>query len=202
MPLSDLTTEQQEAFRARLALAGIDPADVVARIGPDTHQGPVVLSADPERSTIKPHALRVRDVDQMKQLAGNQDEHYESGLMVEHHTIPEAWPADQNHLTRATMEPEQRNTVHHAHLVWLYGNSASVSSYRDIINKVEYPRVVPVFAAEELEITAANSPFVVEGDSGHVYGIVTIYAGGSIKFEGNVDFNAQRMIQSDAAGPS
>lgn len=201
MPLSDLTPELQDAFRARLALVGIDPQTVVKRIGPDTHQGPVVLSANPRESAIKPHIVEVQDVDQMKELAGNKDEHYENGLMQEHHTVPEPWPDHLNDLTDATMGPEHRSAVHHAHLVYLYGNSAKVDSYRDIINQTEYPRTVPVFAAEELVVTAANSPYVITCESGHVYGIVTIYDGGSIQFEGNVDFSCQKMVQSDLPGP-
>lgn len=201
MPLSDLTPEQREAFRARLALVGIDPDTVVERIGPDTHQGPVILSADPDQSAIRPHMFALQDVDQMKELAGNKNEHYENGLMVEHHTVPEPWPAEWNDLTDEAMGPEHRNAIHHAHLVYLYGHSGRVSSYRDIINSTEYPRVVPIFAAVDLTITAANSPYVITSESGHVYGTVTIYKGGSIQIEGNVDMNCQKMVQSDLPGP-
>lgn len=201
MPLSDLTPDQQEAFRARLELVGIDPETVVKRIGPDTHQGPVILSANPAESAIKPHMFEVQDVDQMKELAGNKDEHYENGLMAEHHAVPEPWPDHQNDLTDATMGPEHRNAVHQAHLVYLYGNSTSVASYKDIITRTEYPRMVPVFAAEELVVTAANSPYMITCESGHVYGIVTIYDGGSIQFDGDVDFSCQKMVQSDRTGP-
>jgi hypothetical protein len=202
MPLSDLTPEQQEAFRARLALAGIDPATVVKRIGPDTHQGPVVLSVNPAESAIKPHMLEIRDVDQMKELAGNKDEHYTNGLMEEHHSVPGGWPEAQNAMSDDDMGPEHRDDIHQAHQVYVYGNSARVASYKDIINKLEYPRTVPVFAAEELEITAENSPFLIKpNESGNVYGIVTIYDGGSIQFEGNVDFQCQKLVQSDLAGP-
>src|SRR5205807_2176408 len=103
-----------------------------------------------------PHMLTIHHVDEMKELAGNKDELYESGLMQEHHEVPDAWPDDQNQLTADMMGPEQRNTVHHAHLVYLYGNSASVNSYMAIINAVEYPRTLPVFAAEDLVITTKN----------------------------------------------
>lgn len=201
MPLSDLSPEQQAAFRDRLALAGIDPTTVVKRIGPDTHQGPVVLSTDPDESAITPHLLEIQDVDQMKLLAGNRDEHYENGLMDEHHAVPDEWPDHLTALEHHEMEPEHRNAIHHAHQVYLYGNSAKVDSYRDVINKVEYPRTVAVFAAEELEVTAENSPYHITCESGHVYGIVTIYAGGTIAFDGDVDVNIQRLVQSDLPGP-
>jgi hypothetical protein len=201
MPLSDLTPEQQEGFRARLARAGIDPASVVKRIGPDTHQGPVVLSANPDESAIKPHLLEIRDVDEMKELAGNTDEHYENGLMDEHHVIPDEWPENLNDLDHTSMGPEHRDAVHHAHQVYLYGNSARVASYREIINRTEYPRTVPVFAAEEIVVAASNSPYHIKVESGHIYGIVTIYAGGVIAFDGNVEFSCQKMVQSDLPGP-
>lgn len=201
MPLSDLTESQQATYRARLAQAGIDPGDVVAYVGPDTHPGQLRASLDPEESTIRPHLMQVRDVDELKALAGIPDAHYEGGLMEEHHRVPEAWPPDRTDVTPESLDPEERNAIHHAHLVWLYGNSARVDTYKDAINAVEYPRTIPVFAAEELVITATNSPYVITSESGHVYGLVTIYAGGSIQFEGNVDFSCQRMVKSDDPGP-
>lgn len=201
MPLSDLTDSQRAAFRARLAQAGIEPADVVPLVGPDTHPGQLVASPDPEASTIRPHMLTVEDVDTLKQLAGIPDSHYASGLMEEHHRIPEEWPSERRQLTRAQASAEELAEIHHAHLVWLYGNSSRVDSYRDVINAMDYPKLIPVFAAEELVITAANSPYVITAESGHIYGLVSIYAGGSIKFEGNVDFHCQKMVKSDAPGP-
>lgn len=203
MPFSELTDEQQAAFRARLALAGIDPDGVVKHVGPDTHSGQLTASADPARSTIPPHTLTVHDVDTLKQLHGNPDEHYESGLMEEHHAIPSPWPQELAGLTRETATGRQRRQVHDAHRVWLYGNSANVQSYKDAINALEYPRQIPVFAAEDLVITAENSPYVIEAsESGHIYGTVTIYNGGSIAFQGSVDFSCQQLVQSDASGPT
>lgn len=201
MPFSDLTDSQQTAFRARLAQAGIDPGDVAAYVGPDTHPGQLRASLDPAESTIRPHLLQVHDVDELKELAGIPDAHYENGLMQEHHRIPEEWPQDRGEVTLQSLTAPERNAIHQAHLVWLYGNSARVATYKDVINATEYPRTIPVFAAEELVITASNSPFVITTESGHVYGLVTIYAGGSILFEGNVDFSCQRMVKTDDSGP-
>ena len=202
MPLSDLPDEQQAAFRARLAQAGIDPADVVAYVGPDTHPGQLRASAEPGQSTITAHLMEVATVDELKVMTGIPDEHYTSGRMQEHHRIPEPWPSDRMLTSARDATPQQRNEIHHAQLVWLYGNSARVESYRDVINATDYPKTLPVFAAEELVITAENSPYVITGDSGHIYGLVTIYAGGSIAFEGNVDFDCQRMVKSDEPGPA
>lgn len=202
MPFSDLSQEQKDAFYARLDFVGIDPANVVDHIGPDTHQGPVVLSADPSTSAIVPHIRRVETVDEMKAATGNLDEHYDTGLLPVHHAIPEPWPDDRGDVDEDSLNPDDRAAIHHAHQVWLYGDSKSVQSYRDVINALEYPLDVPVFAALELNITAANSPFVIDAqNSGHVYGVVTIYDGGSIEFRGNVDLNCQRMVQSDQTGP-
>ncbi len=201
MPLRDLTDAQQEAFRSRLALAGIDPADVPSLVGPDTHPGQLVASPDPAESTIAPHMMVVPDVESLKALAGMPDSHYESGLMEEHHRIPDEWPRERNDVTAETASAQDLEQIHHAHLVWLYGNSSRVESYREAINAVEYPRSIPVFAAEELVITAANSPYLITAESGHVYGLVLIYAGGSINFQGNVDFSCQKMVKSDAPGP-
>lgn len=201
MPLHDLTDEQQAAFRARLAQSGIDPADVLPYVGPDSHPGQLIASPDPAQSTIAPHFMHVTSVGELKRLTGIPDEHYASGYLQEHHETPEEWPADRVLSGRADCSPADLAAIHHAHIVWLYGNSARVSSYEDAINAVEYPRDIPIFAAEELVITAANSPYLITAESGHSYGLVTIYAGGSIQFEGNVDFNCQRMVKSDEPGP-
>ncbi len=162
-----------------------------------------MLSADAAVSAIPPHMKRIENVDEMKAVTGNQDAHYETGLLAEHHTIPSPWPEDRTEVDEDELTPEERATIHHAHLVWLYGNSKSVSSYRDVINALEYPRDIPVFAALDVDITAANSPYVIDADdSGHIYGTVTIYDGGSIQFNGNVDLNCQQMVQSDQSGPA
>ena len=86
--------------------------------------------------------------------------------------------------------------------MWLYGNSTSVDWYHDMIDSMEFLHDIPVFAALDVNITAADSQYVIDADdSGHIYGTVTIYAGGSIEFKGNVDLNCQQMIQSDLPGP-
>lgn len=202
MAFADLTPEQQQAFHDRLALAGIDPATVAKHVGPSTHAGQLHASSNPDESTIKPHTLRVKDVDTLKSLAGNPDEHYELGLIEEHHEIPEPWPQERSDLRRQDADLADRVRIHQAHIVWMYGNSKHVQSYRDVINSVEYPKEIPVFAAEELVITKDNSPYVISpAESGHIYGEVTIYDGGSIEFQGFVDFNCQKMVKSDLAGP-
>lgn len=163
----------------------------------------MIVSADPgDDSAIRPHMMRVANVRDLKAMHGNADEQYEQGLMAEHHEIPDEWPAEKNDLRRQTISPEDRAAVHAAHQVFLYGNSKHVASYEDVINNVEYPKVIPVFAAQSLSITAANSPYVIKPpESGHIFGVVTIYAGGSIALEGTADFHCQKLVQSDAAGP-
>src|SRR4051794_23923467 len=116
MPLSDLTDEQQAAFRARLAQSGIDPGDVVAYVGPDTHPGQLVASPDPARSTIPPHVMHVANVDELKALTGIPDAHYETGVMEEHHETPEQWPADRVLTGKADCSPADLAAIHHAHV--------------------------------------------------------------------------------------
>lgn len=201
MSFSDLSADQQEAFRARLALAGIDPRSVPALIGPDTHAGQLVASMNPRESTFKAHPLVVDDVERLKGLVGVPDADYEAGLMVDHHPVPDPWPETRD-ITREELTREERHQVHQAHLNYLFGNSARVSSYRQMINSVEYPRTIPVYAAQDVVITKENSPFrIADPESGHVYGVVTIYAGGSIQFEGHADFNCQQLVKSDEPGP-
>ena len=198
MPLSDLTPEQQKAFQDRLKELRMDPAKVLKKITPETHKGPVVLSADPKKSSVPPHMVTVTSLDEVKRLAGNADEDYEKGVMEHHHADLPEWSASMNDKDPSELKPEENRRIEAAEHGYLYGHSKRFASYKTIIEKHKYPAEFAVFAAEDVCVDASNSPFKITAESGHNYGTFTICEGGSIEFEANVSMTVQKFVKSTA----
>jgi hypothetical protein len=197
MPLSDLSPQQQQAFADGLKELGMDPSQVIPAINSKTHPGPVTLSPDPSESTIKPIMVTIKNVDEAKRLAGNKDSDYTNGLMEEHHAPLPAWPQHKNTLDAVQLSADENNLIKKAHTAYIYGNSANVHSYKDIIDKHNYPAQVACFAVEDICVDSTNSPFKI-GPAGLTCGTLTICEGGSIQFTGNATVNCQKMVKSDA----
>lgn len=198
MPLSELAQEQQEAFHERLRELRLDPSKVVKKITPETHRGPVVLSADPRISSVPPTIVTVVSLDEVKRIAGNSDEHYEKGLMADHHEALPPWPAEKNHMDPSQLTAEENNLINAAEMGYIYGNSKNFSSYKTIIEKHKYPARFAVFAAEDVCIDSTNTPLIITSESAHNYGTVTICQGAQIVFEANATMSVQKMIKSTA----
>lgn len=198
MPLSDLTQEQQDAFHQRLKELRIDPSQVVPKITPATHPGPVTLSADPAKSTIPPHIVTLTSIDEVKRLAGNADADFESGAMARHHEPLPEWPAELNGRAPSELAAEHNRRIGAAEIGYIYGYSKDFESYKTIIEQHKFPVDFAVFAAEDVCIDATNSPFIIGSDSGHNYGTMTICEGGYLKFEANATLTVQKMVRSSA----
>ena len=199
MAFSDLSSEQQKAFQVRLDEMGLSADDVAPRIGPDVSTGPTILSADPKESAIAPNVFTFENLAQMKQLIGNPDSDYESGIMDLHHeTVPD-WPKDDNALAEEQLIPDQRKLIDYALNAYLFGYSKNYESYRAIIEKTMFPMRFLVFAAEDVCLDATNSPLVIKKGSGLNFGTLTICEGGSISFEEDAVVTVQKMTKTDAA---
>ena len=198
MPLSDLTPEQQQAFHDRLKELRMDPSKVLKEITPQTHKGPLVLSADPKKSSVPPHIVTVASLDEVKRLAGNPDEDYENGIMEHHHEALPEWSAEMNDKDPSELKAEENRRIEAAEHGYLYGHSKRFASYKPIIEKHKYPAQFAVFAAEDVCVDASNSPFLIKAESGHNYGTFTVCEGGSIQFEANAVITVQKFINSTA----
>lgn len=199
MPRTELTTEQRKAFENDLKKFGIPPDRVVANITPETHPGPVTLSADPKTSTIPPVMLSVNSVDEVKRLAGHPDAEFEDGTredVMNGAELPD-WPEELNDADPSELTPEQNRQIEQASRAYIYGHSGKVQSYKSIIEKHKFPTKLATFAAENVCIDSSNSPFVIDSDSGHVYGTMTICASGTLKFEANATMSVQNLIKSN-----
>jgi hypothetical protein len=198
MPLSDLMPEQQKAFHDRLKELQMDPSRVLAKIAPETHSGPIVLSADPTESSVEPHIVTVTSLDEVKRLAGNPDSDFENGVLAEHHEIQPPWPAALTGRAASELTAEQNRQIHAAEIAYIYGNSKHHQSYKAIIEQHKYPADFAVFAAEDVCLDASNSPLIIKSESAHNYGTLTICEGGSIKFEANAVLTVQKMVKLSA----
>lgn len=201
MPLSDLPADQRQAFHDRLKELRISPEQVVPSISPKTHPGPVILSIDPGLSSIPPTVVTVSSLDEVKRIAGNPDEHYESGRLQEHHAILPEWPAHKNDKSPEELEPHENQQIIAAEMAYLYGNSKHHSSYKTIIEKHKYPAKFAVFAVEDVCVDK-DHPLIIKSEGAYNFGTVTICEGGSIYFEANATMTVQQMVKSTATSCS
>ncbi|MEO9903659.1 hypothetical protein [Nisaea sp.] len=199
LSLSNLTSEQQEAFYVRLKQLQIDPSKVVAEISPATHQGPVIISSDPERSTIPTHNLTILNVDEIKWLAGNADECFTSGKMSEHHDLPAIDPSEIEKADPGALGAEQNRTLDMAMRAYIYGNSARVLHWKNAIEKHRFPTTFTVYAVQNICINASNSPLLIESVSGGNIGTLKVCEGGWIKATANGNLTVQKMIRCDGS---
>jgi hypothetical protein len=202
MPLSDLTPEQQKAFNDRLKELQMDPAKVLPKITPATHKGPIIMSGDHTVSHVPPHVVTVASLDELKRVAGNPDALYDAGTLQEHHEIQPPWPQALNQKDQSELDPEQNRRINAAEIAYIYGNSKNHQSYKDIIEKHKFPATFAVFAAEDVCLDSSNSPLIIQSESAHVYGTVTICEGGSIQFEANATMSVQKLVKSTATSCS
>jgi len=198
MPLSDLSQQQQDAFHERLKELRMDPSKVLKKISPETHQGPVIFSADPARSSVEPHIITLTSIDEVKRLAGNADSDFETGLLEKHHSELPEWPSELNGRATSELGAEHNRRIGAAEIGYIYGYSKDYASYKHVIDQHKFPADFAVFAAEDVCIDASNSPFLIEANSGHNYGTMTICEGGYIQFEGNATLTVQKMVRSSA----
>lgn len=197
MPLSDLSAEQQQAFWDRLKELGMDPSQVVAKITPETHQGPVRLSPDGSVSAVPAHILTLSSVDDVKRLAGNADAEYDLGTLVHHHAEFPEWPEDRVALDSRELTPEENRRLVAAEVAYVYGDSRRLKGYRAALDRHKFPVRVAAFAVEDICLDATNSPLVVTADSLHNFGTLTICEGGWIKFNANATLTIQKLVKSD-----
>lgn len=199
MSLESLSPEQQEAFKDRLKELRMDPAKVLSEISPDTHQGPIVLSIDPDRSHVPPHHVTVDSIDEVKRIAGNPDADFESGKMQEHHQIPPDCPSEILAADPGTLNADQNAMVDLAERAYIYGNSARVTSWREAIDRHRFPVTFAVFAAESVCLDSSNSPLIIDSHSAHNFGTLKVCKGGWIQVAENGTMTIQNFVRCEGS---
>lgn len=187
-----LAPHQQDAFFRRMEKLGFDPQAVgKATINTGDFNGPVRLSDTLPRSICHVRHIAVGAIDEVKELVGFHDEHIADNTVPDRHLSYELspWPAEKADLVYLALTQEERNQIERAAYAYIFGNSSKLSSYRSIINKALFPRVLAVVAAGSVIVTPSN-PLILDMPVNE-YGSVTVEPGGQILVETDCSMQAQ-----------
>jgi hypothetical protein len=196
----DLTQEQVDRFHADLAKVGIDKDSVPKQV--NTHDYPEGLKVGHSFNCSK--LCHAKDIDELNTMIGLPSKDYQSGKLDDSGTVyPEAFAKTQVVAkaksaddVKKALDPADHKTIRQAMAAYVQGDSAKVSSYKDVINTVHFskPVALAAHAAQDITITADN-PLIVKGDNGQpvslTYGTVTIEKGGYIQADVPLTLNAQ-----------
>ncbi|ERT10268.1 hypothetical protein [Photorhabdus temperata] len=161
--------------------------------------GKVIFSNDPKTATVPPAFFTVQTIQELKALGGVPDSEYGPGKMEPHHPLPEPFSAERlanvtgNHIDLCK-----------AFRAYIYGNSALVKDYEDILNAKRFPMKMALYSGESITVTADN-PVIVEDKEGYgepvalVYDQIIFEPGGQIIYHTSGSINANNVIGNESA---
>ncbi|MDB6371861.1 hypothetical protein [Photorhabdus bodei] len=162
--------------------------------------GPVIFSNDLKTSTVPPAFFTVQTIQEMKLLGGVPDSRYGPGKMESYHPLPEPFSAE-----RLANVPGNHIDLCKAFRAYIYGDSALVKDYEEMLNAKRFPMKVAVFSGENITVTNSN-PLIIK-DKEHagepvvlVYNQITIEPEGKIICYTNGRIEAN-IIQGVGSGP-
>ncbi|OCA56091.1 hypothetical protein [Photorhabdus namnaonensis] len=160
--------------------------------------GLVIFSDDPKIATVPPAFFTVQTIQELKRLGGVPDSDYGSGGMEPHHPLPEPYSAER--LANVT---GNHADLCKAFRAYIYGDSALVKDYEDILNAKRFPLKVALYGGDSM-IVSADKPLIVQSQDNHGEPIVLAYEqiivepGGQIIYRtsGAVQANTMTMVSS------
>ena len=165
------------------------------------HEGDVVLSNDPDTASVPPAFFTVNSIQELKALGGVPDSLYGSNGMPDHHPLPAPFSAER--LRNATGNHADLCTALRA---YMYGNSALVQDYQDILNSKRFPMQVAVYTGDDIVVSPGHD-LIVEDKDGHgdpvvlAYNSITVEPGGRIIYKTNGTVKASKMVVVANATP-
>ncbi|MBS9432462.1 hypothetical protein [Photorhabdus hainanensis] len=156
--------------------------------------GKVIFSNDPETASVPPAFLTVQTIQEMKELGGVPDSEYGPGKMEPHHPLPEPFSAE-----RLADVMGYHIDLCKAFRAYIYGNSALVKDYEEMLNAKRFPMTVALYSGEKITITADN-PLIVEDKDNYgepvvlVYDEIIIEPGGQIIYCTNGRIEANTLV--------
>lgn len=165
------------------------------------HEGDVVLSNDPDTASVPPAFFTVNSIQELKALGGVPDSLYGSNGMPDHHPLPAPFSAER--LRNATGNHADLCTALRA---YVYGNSALVQDYQDILNSKRFPMQVAVYTGDDIVVSPGHD-LIVEDKDGHgdpvvlAYNSITVEPGGRIIYKTNGTVKASKMVVVANATP-
>lgn len=191
---NELTPELKKKFLDSLEKHGILASKVPENVVTDGPQS--YLSDRPGVKSIIPAAkVAIHSLDDLKSLAGNKDEDYENGLLKAHlHENLPAWPTEKNKHAPEHLSIEENESIVKAFKTFVYGHSAQVDSYKDIIHNHFFPLTLASYAAQNLTVQAGQVLNVDGSMAVATFGTVTVEKGGRINYEVNASWTVQSMV--------
>lgn len=198
-----LSEYQQASFRANVARLGLTPDSMVHEPF-TTGPGAAILSSDAKQSKLAPTLIPVRNIAELKTLAGIPDEHYTSGK-VSDKAIYYPPPLDEARLSLAVtavdlcdlqrqLSAEEHEQVRCASEAYMQGRSDKVKGYEPLINALYFPSQIAAFNTDSIVVTAGN-PLILSGPNPVAINAasITVEAGGQIIVETHVSIAAQKF---------
>ncbi|WP_029011790.1 hypothetical protein [Niveispirillum irakense] len=216
MSLSNASSEPVSLLGTMLRRIGNTLDDVEGRsFGPQTHQGPMVISGDPMEDTLGSRRVIVKSVRHLKELAGIPDEHVRA-MSAAGDTIryPAAAPIDANAaIDRARdsgqplgdpIHPTDRDMIDLALHAYVMGDSDRVRLHEPLIDALRFPAELVVATAQDITVTAEN-PLIIGPNSPYAkkdptlgalaaFGTVTVKSEGVIEISIPITITADRFI--------
>uniref|UniRef100_UPI00159EBC18 collagen-like triple helix repeat-containing protein n=1 Tax=Photorhabdus luminescens TaxID=29488 RepID=UPI00159EBC18 len=142
--------------------------------------GPVIFSNDPETATVPPAFFTVQTIQELKALGGVSDSRYGPGKIEPYHPLPEPFSAE-----RLAGVSGYHIDLRKAFRAYIYGDSALVKDYEEMLNAKRFPMKVALYSGEEITITADN-PLIIEDKEHCGEPVVLVYDKITIEPEGKV----------------
>lgn len=172
--------------------------DDLTKVG--DYDGPTILGKSGAGANVKPvKVLKTSCLDELKSWVGVPDEHYDSGDVEHHLSVPSAEPAslaakDVNGLTA-----EQRETLVEGATAYVWGHSKKAAHWKSQVENFFAPFSVPVFALDNITVTAEH-PWIIEGTPPQVInvGTITVEPGGEIIVKTSATINGETLNQASS----
>ncbi|MBS9440455.1 hypothetical protein [Photorhabdus heterorhabditis] len=142
--------------------------------------GKVIFSNDPKTATVPPAFFTVQTIQELKAFGGVPDSRYGPGKMESYHPLPEPFSAE-----RLANVSGNHIDLRKAFSAYIYGDSALVKDYEEMLNVKRFPMKVALYSGEELTITADN-PLIIEDKEYCGEPVVLVYNQITIESEGKV----------------
>lgn len=200
-------TPQQAQIRDRyVGELGLDESIIHQEtLHTNATKGPTYLTTHPDyQSTLAARKVMVHTLEQLKTLAGFADEHYEQGLLEEHHQPLDEWPAEQNGWGPDEITYLHRSLLCKASKAYVYGCSKRVQSYREILQKFFFPMEIAVFVGTDLHVYP-GSPLIVLPETpdqpvGIGFDTIVLHPGAQVINMANSKWAVNRLVQLQEDG--
>lgn len=202
--LSALTPEQQAAYAKINSLVGLGPDEATYTMDANSQPKNLVLSSDPEESSVPPHFVPVGSIAELRKVAGYDDIHPKPAVRQEDEAhYPAALSASEKKLLssqpnamKPTVHAELKQKIEKAATAYVMLDPDRVREYEPLINATMFPGKVAVFAAADLYVPPGDI-LKLSGPDGTIYnyGTVTVGKGASIQVDVNCIFNCQIFTQ-------